>query len=244
MTQPPQDRPDYPWGPSEADRGQRTAAAEQGPAGGGGSTRMSDPAPGAGRPAAPAPDDAPTTATPTTAVPGAGTPYTGTPHRGPDTAARPPAGAPAPYTGTPVDQLPPLGPPPPGGYAGDPVPQRPAGHHGPPGTTPVSTIVLLVTSGLVLLLTIASVVGVVFAAPAVLAIVALTRTTSDPESARRLTRIGWWIFAGLLVLGLVLIGVLIALFVAFAGTTTGGFGQDDPFGTTTAALAALTGAAR
>ncbi len=229
MTQPPQDRPDYPWGPSESDRGQRPAAAEPRPSGGGGSTRMGDPAP---------PGDAPPTATPTGA-----TPYAGTPHPGPPRAERP--AAPAPYTGTRVDQLPPLGPPTAGGYAGTPAHERRPDPG--PGTTPVSTIVLLVTSGLVLLLTLASVVGVVFAAPVVLAVVALTRSTSDPASARRLTRIGWWIFAGLLVLGLLLIGLLIALLVAFADAG-GGFGSDDPFSTTAAlratALGALAGAGR
>lgn len=219
MTQPPQEQPDYPWGPSETDRAERASAAPDPAPSSGGSTRMGS------------------------SAPHTGTPYTGTPHTGGQRTGTPypaesgasgtgPAEQAAPvYTGTSMDQLPPLGPPT-GGYAGTPSPRSDA-----EAGAPVSTIVLLVVSGIAVLTGFFTLAGI----PAlVLAIVALTRAGTDPAAARRLTRTGWWVFVGLIVLGLVLAGIGIALLIAFGSAFGTGPGTD-PFGATSTALTALVG---
>ena len=215
MTQPPQDRPDYPWGPGEGDRsGRATPSAPteslppaQAPAPSapptGGSTRM-------GGSSSPGRADAPYTGTPMSALPPLGAPSTGATGSEHE-----------PYTGTPARPV--------AGTAGAP--------HDPEGATPVSTIVLLVLSGLAVFtgwFTLAGIPG------AALAIVALTRTGSDPAGARRLTRIGWWIFGGLVLLGvaLAIIGVVLLFVLGDTAVSTGfsGVGPVTP-------LTALTGAA-
>ena len=106
-----------------------------------------------------------------------------------------------------------------GAQAYDPHGQsdQPVTTHGSPPdagapSAPASTIVLLVISGLLTL----TGVGILWAGPAVLAIVSLTKATTDPAGARRLTRIGWWIAAGLAVLGVLLV-VLVVVLVAALG---------------------------
>lgn len=106
-------------------------------------------------------------------------------------------GSPAPYTG--------------GGYAGGPG----YGQQSPP--TPPSTIVLLVLSGLATLSGFFTLAGIV---PLVMSIVALTKNRQDPEGAKRLTRIGWWIFIGLVVLGIVLLIGFFAVLAATSSTTS------------------------
>lgn len=84
-------------------------------------------------------------------------------------------------------------------YGAPPTDHRPA---------PASTIVLLVVSGLLTL----TGVGLLWAAPAVLSIMALVKHPADPAGARRLTRIGWWIAAALGALALLaVLAVLAAL---------------------------------
>ncbi|MGQ7297202.1 hypothetical protein [Quadrisphaera sp. KR29] len=103
------------------------------------------------------------------------------------------------------------------GYAGVPASSAPRHPVSP------SSVVLLVLSGLLALVLSWTVVGLAYAAPAVLGIVALTRAGTDPAGARRLTRTGWVVFAVLTALVvLVLVGVF-ALF-AWAGFGTGGPG--------------------
>lgn len=228
MSQPPQDRPDYPWGPGEDDR---ATAAPSAPVHGevpgpletgrlGGSTRM-----GAGSPEGTSLGGArseetrviaPASSSSEGPGPYTGTAYTGTPYTG------------TPYTGGPSPAAPALG----GSYTGIPTDQ----HRGT-GTgegVPVSTIVLLVLSGLAVFTGWFTLAGI----PAViLAIVALTRAGSDPTGARRLTRIGWWVFAGLVVLGLVLGAIGLALLFALPFGGLGGFGGGPTFsGVSTAAL--------
>ncbi len=203
MTQPPQDRPDYPWGPSETDRGATGAAAAGEPTSRtGGSTRMG----------ASGPSTAPS-------APYSDTPYSGTPYSG------------TPYTGTPATSAAEA----PGAYAGTAAATRQQGT-----ATPVSTIVLLVLSGLAVLTGAFTLAGL----PAlVLSIVALTRSGSDPAGARRLTNLGWWIFAGLIVLGIVLIVVGFALLAAFGSNFITDYQGTDPFDTSLAPLTSLLGLA-
>lgn len=119
----------------------------------------------------------------------------------------------------------------PGGYAGGPA-QPPAGYgygyggvpagQGPPA--PVSTIVLLVLSGIATLVTIGALVGAVYIAPVVLAIMALNRNRLDPDGARRLTRTGWIIFAVATGLFALLVILLVGV---FAAGLFGGFSSYD-----------------
>ncbi len=209
MTHPPQDRPDYPWGPGEGDRPERETSPPLPDApSSGGSTRMGGAASSADGPGA------------HTAAPYTGTPMSALPPLG--ETSQSPAGAgtawDAPYTGTPAHV----------------ATAAPAGYE-PAGATPVSTIVLLVLSGLAVFTGVFTLAGIPAAA---LAIVALTRTTSDPAGVRRLTRIGWWIFGGLVLLGLVLGVVGIALLIALGGDViTPGISGVGPVTPLTAALA-------
>jgi len=106
-------------------------------------------------------------------------------------------GQPAPYTGGGGG----YGAPPPAGYSGGYAGTPPGyGQPGPP--TPASTIVLLVLSGIATVSFWLTLAGIV---PLIMSIVALTKNRQDPEGAKRLTRIGWWVFGGLVVLGILMI---------------------------------------
>lgn len=109
-------------------------------------------------------------------------------------------------------------------YGADAPYGRPGTAHAPPpaaaGTSaPPSTIVLLVVAGVLLLATAWTVVGIAWAAPVVLAAVGLARSSTNPSSTRRLTRIGWWVTAGLAVLGLLLVALLVVGIVLFDRAT-------------------------
>ncbi|MFP5335116.1 MAG: hypothetical protein ACLGIV_07375 [Actinomycetes bacterium] len=116
------------------------------------------------------------------------------------TGGYPPAGPPPGYTGGPGY-----------GYTGGP------GHGGytpsaPPAPTPTSTIVLLVISGLATLSCYFSLAGV----PAlVMSIIAMTKSRTEPESARRLTRTGWITFTVIAAVTVVLMVLGIAALFAF-----------------------------
>lgn len=140
-----------------------------------------------GNPTVPLSKDAPPAAAPT--------PY-GPPDAQPAQAqyGQPQYGQPAPYAG--------------GGAYGAPAPGYSGGYAGGPGygqpspPTPTSTVVLLVLSGIATLSFFLSLAGIV---PLIMSIVALTKNRQDPEGAKRLTRIGWWVLIGLTVLGIVLL---------------------------------------
>ena len=119
------------------------------------------------------------------------------------------------------------------GGGSDPYGGEPAVPYGPYGTAyapappatggpsaPPSTIVLLVVSGVLLLATSWTIVGIAWAAPVVLAAVGLSRNATNPSSTRRLTRIGWWVTAGLGVAGLLLVALLVVGIVIFGRTAT------------------------
>lgn len=142
----------------------------------------------------------------------------------------PPGQAPDnPQPQTPYGQPPPAygAPPAPGSYVPPPQPgysPTPAGYGPPPGagvpqpygqpgypqpavyaaqqanSTPASTIVLLILSALATLSCYGFIAGI---PPLVLSIVALTKSSTDPEGCRKLTNIGWIVF-----------GVLLALYAA------------------------------
>ena len=82
----------------------------------------------------------------------------------------------------------------------------------PAATTPVpaSTVVLLCLSGLLTLSCYFSLIGI---APLVMSILALTRYKQQPESARKLTRTGWVVFAVLSVIA-VLAAVAFGIWIA------------------------------
>ena len=87
-------------------------------------------------------------------------------------------------------------------YALPPGPYAPPGQYAPPPRN-TSTIVLTVLSG------VATVLCCLLGVPSlVLGVLALTRQSTDPTSAARLTRSGWITFAVLLSLGVVAVVVL------------------------------------
>lgn len=92
-------------------------------------------------------------------------------------------------------------------YGAAPPAPHPAVAPGVGPSAPASTIVLLVVSGLLTL----TGVGLLWAAPATLAIVALVKHPADPAGARRLARIGWWVAAGLAALGVLAIVAVVVL---------------------------------
>ena len=217
MTQDPQHAP---W--DRPDRSEQPGGAEAS-AGGGGQQHGADPSWSAPQP-------------PTAQQPVEPTAASGPPSYGPPSYEQPSYGQPSygqPSYGQPPSEQPSYSQPSygqPGGYAGGPA-QPPAGYGygyggapvAPAPPAPVSTIVLLVLSGLATLFTITFLVGAVYIAPLVLSIMALNRR-HDPEGARRLTKTGWIIFAvatGLFVLLVVLFfGVLAA--GIFSGFSEGG----------------------
>jgi hypothetical protein len=108
-----------------------------------------------------------------------GSPY-GQPTYGQPTYGQPTYGQPAygqPPYGQPAYGQPPYGQP---AYVAAPTP------------VPASTIVLLCISGLLTLSCYLAPIGI---APLVLSVVALTRHKQQPDSARKLTRIGWIVLA-------------------------------------------------
>lgn len=112
--------------------------------------------------------------------------------------------------------------PPPGGY---PYAAPPTPYQSTPSNT--SAIVLTVLSGLALV----SCCNVVAIGSLVLGIMGISRNTNDPADARRLTRIGWWVFG--VSMALVVIGI-IAFFAlgisgAFDGGSGGSFDSDGSF---------------
>lgn len=116
---------------------------------------------------------------------------------------RPQQPAYGPPPGTPPGQLPPPG-----------APQYPA-HVPPPLIYPpptppnTSAIVLTVLSGVTILTGYCCIIGI---GPLVFGILGITQQASDPQSAARMTKIGWALFAGLTLL--LILGI--ALFVVFA----------------------------
>lgn len=132
----------------------------------------------------------------------------------------------APGYGQPPAAYPPPGYGPPGygqapqgyGYAGVPASAAPRGQ------APTSAIVLVVLSGLLVLTLFWTVVGLLYALPGVLSVVALSRSGSDPAGARRTTRTGWISFGVVtVVLGLLVVvgAVLLATYGGGGGTGTG-----------------------
>lgn len=133
---------------------------------------------------------------------------------------REPKSAGAPYTGVPHgtrthDAY---------GPAGD-APQRYAPSEGSP--TPTSAVVLLIVSGLGALLFVWSGIGIVWAAPVVLAIVAMVRK-DEVALSKRLTKIGWIVYAVLAVLTVLLISLAVAGLVLFANAASLDQGSYDP----------------
>jgi hypothetical protein len=106
---------------------------------------------------------------------------------------------------------------------GQPAYGQPA--YGQPGYTaaptpvPASTIVLLCISGLLTLSCYFSPIGI---APLVLSVVALTRYKQQPDSARRLTRIGWIVLAAVTAF-LIVAGIAFGLWLAARPPDYSGF---------------------
>ncbi|HET6967771.1 MAG TPA: hypothetical protein VFI44_05815 [Ornithinibacter sp.] len=91
-----------------------------------------------------------------------------------------------------------------GGYP--PAPYAAPGTYGQPPRTNGSALTLTIISG------ITTVSCCLFTAPAlILGIVALTKQSTDPEGSSRMTRYGWTAFAVAIALGLVAIGIFVAL---------------------------------
>ncbi len=111
-------------------------------------------------------------------------------------------GYPGPYTGVPHGSAPP--------------PRSP--QQGSP--TPTSAVVLLVLGGLGLLAFVWTGLGLVWAAPVVLAVLAVVARDDVPRS-RRLTRIGWIVYAVLAALTVLLISLAVAAFIAFVSAGPG-----------------------
>jgi hypothetical protein len=104
--------------------------------------------------------------------------------------------------------------PAPGGYGSSPA-QVAAGSYATGYRTPTSTIVLVVVSALATFTGILALAGI----PAgVLGILALLRGRDAPDDARRLTRIGWIVFAA--VCGVMLLAVVVMFAALFAYSTT------------------------
>lgn len=157
-------------------------------------------------------------------------PY-GTPQAGPTppTPSTPPAhpGAAAPTPGIPAPSPSnPYGtpPPPPGaGVPGSPY-ATPQPYRSPPSTT--NAIVLTALSALAVV----SCCNVLAIPSLVLGIMGISRTGSDPASAQRLTRIGWWLFAGSVVVVVLAVAAFFALGLSGALDDPGyGDGTTDPF---------------
>ena len=210
MTQDPQHAPwDRPDRPGQPDRGEGSAP-------GAGQQHDADQSWSSPRP--------PTSQQPVEPTAASGTPSYGPPSYGQPSYGQPPSEQPS-YGQPSYGQ--------PGGYAGGPA-QPPAGYGygyggapvAPAPPAPVSTIVLLVLSGLATLFTITFLVGAVYIAPLVLSIMALNRR-HDPEGARRLTKTGWIIFAvatGLFVL------LLVVFFGVIAAGVFSGFSESGSYG--------------
>jgi hypothetical protein len=169
-----------------------------------------------------------------------------TPQSGQETAGspygQPPAGAPSsPPFNNPYAQQPPVEQP----YGQQPPvepygqPQQPYGvqqpygqaqsgqQYGAYGQQQYATGPPTQTNGSAIALTIVSVLSLCnffTVASLVLGIIALTRTSTDPESSRRLTKIGWIVFA--VSWGLVILGVVASIIVSL--TTAGSGGAPNP----------------
>ncbi len=104
-------------------------------------------------------------------------------------------------------------------------PQRYAPSEGSP--TPTSAVVLLIVSGLGALLFVWSGIGIVWAAPVVLAIVAMVRK-DEVALSKRLTKIGWIVYAVLTVLTVLLISLAVAGLLLFANAASFDQGSYDP----------------
>jgi len=188
------------------------------PLSGGATPTVAFPAHGPGHPA-PSPPSAPTPP----AQPGSAgfvSPSVPAPPPVADSPVAVPAyGTPGPVPGQPYAAQPyaaqPYAPPP---YAPRPYPgQYPAGPWypgyqpyavSPAAPTSASTVVLTVISALCVLSCYGVLIGI---GPLIMAIIALTRNSSDPAGARRLTRIGWIVLGSLFAAAVVVIGVVIAI---------------------------------
>lgn len=104
------------------------------------------------------------------------------------------------------------------GYAGVPASAAPRGQ------APTSAIVLVVLSGLLTLVLSWTLVGLLYAVPAVLSVVALARSGSDPAGARRTSRTGWIVFGAVTVLLGLLVVVGAVLLATYGGGGGGGTG--------------------
>jgi len=210
VTQDPQHAPwDRPDRPEQPDRPGGAAA----PGSGAGQQHPADESWSAPQPPT---SQQPVEPTAASGPPSYGPPSYGPPSYGPPSYEQPSYGQPGGYEGGPAQ-------PPAGygyGYGGAPVAP------GPPA--PVSTIVLLVLSGLATLITISFLVGLVYVAPVVLSIMALNRNRLDPDGARRLTKTGWIVFAVATVLSVLLVVLLFGVIAAgiFSGfSDAGGYGS-------------------
>ncbi len=134
------------------------------------------------------------------------------PHDRPDEREEPQSAG-APYTGTPHGAAARAA----HGTAGD-APQRYARPEGSPTST--SAVVLLILSGLGLAVFVWSGIGIVWAAPVVLAVVAMVRK-DDAALSRRLVRIGWITYAVLAVLTVLAVAVTVAGFVWLFNSSSG-----------------------
>ena len=104
-------------------------------------------------------------------------------------------------------------PPPPASLppgAGMPPPYGPYGY--PPAPPNTSAIVLTVVSGLTIMTGYCCVIGI---APLILGILGITKNSTDPEGAARLTKIGWIVFAALTVAVLLIIAVVITAMILY-----------------------------
>jgi hypothetical protein len=106
-------------------------------------------------------------------------------------------------------------------------PQYPAYGQQPYSTGPhpnanAAAIVLTVLSGISLFIC-----NILAIAPLILGIVSLTKNPTDPVGSRRLTKIGWIVFAGVWVLGIL---IVIGYLVLFATAVNNGSGPNTTFG--------------
>ncbi len=109
--------------------------------------------------------------------------------------------------------------------AGD-APQRYAPSEGSP--TPTSAVVLLILGGLGLLVFVWSGIGIVWAAPVVLAIIAMVQK-DDVSRSRRLVKIGWIVYAVLAALTVLLAALAVAgLLLLVNSSSSFGEGPYDP----------------
>lgn len=112
-------------------------------------------------------------------------------------------------------------PPAPGPYGPHPYGPQPYGAPGyaypPPQPTNVSALILTILSGILALscyCTIPGVVGLIFG------ILGLTKQSTDPAEAARMTKYGWIAFAALMALSLIGFGIFIAAMIASESSTT------------------------